>query len=147
MTTNSPAHTVAKTTKVEQLSTIRREIDAALSGIASRYQFELGRCTYSDNGFDFKLEGTFPGGKSREQLAREHYEYLVANSGRVLPPLGATITMPDGKRFQVIGAKPGCKMNVLMKREDDGRVWRFTTWYLAETWAADAAAAKKKQAP
>jgi hypothetical protein len=135
--------------KVAQLKALRKEIDALLASIPDRLkeweglQVRLGPCRYdADGSFTFKLEGTLPGGKTREEADYAHlvevlklpthtyprdkdgtpdFKNPIQTPGLALPPLGTFLTIKSAP-VMIVGARLKAKFNVVVAQKDGKRV-------------------------
>lgn len=115
------------TNKRQLLEVLRREIDTALGAVVDNNRdavqsLKIGRITYDDNGFTAKLEATFAGGRTKEEIYYEQTRESAARDwlgiGKInLPPLGTIIEF-NREPFQVVGANRGGR--VIIKRVRDG---------------------------
>lgn len=121
------------TITVERLKLIRAAIDAALAKVAKEHdlaELRLGPCTYDGaaGNFQFRLEGTAAGGKTKEAAI---YEMIRGDS---LPPLAWEFAY-RGERFKITGANTtGSKVNV--ERMPDGKGFQFKTPFIRAQYAA-----------
>ena len=155
MTTNSMTHApnAAERTNAEAralLENLRKEITTALEAVLETnpgLALKLGTITYdTDGAFRCKLEGTLPGGSSKDEqayarLARIEaqgrmipgpdlktdkktglqFRPYIQTSGRQLPPLGSKFT-EQGRTFKILGATKGGRVIV---EESTGKKYTF----------------------
>lgn len=145
-------------TILAQLKALRGEIDALLTSIPDRLdafdglKLRLGNCKYErDGSFTFKLEGTLPGGKTKEATDYETLAKILALPthtwdtgasgktvstrlpGKTLPPLGAMMSI-KGVRVKIVGARLRAKFNVTVERLDGSRTC-YKDSDIARLWA------------
>lgn len=114
------------------LLTTRGLIDKALLDLAAALkaagvkELKLGNAKFDEDGFSFKLEGVFEGGKSREE---RDYEILARHTSG-LPPLFSYVKVsnaaPGRNRegsVRIVGGKLQGRFNVACVRADGKRVW------------------------
>ena len=119
----------------------RGVIDKALLGLAEQLksagvkELRLGNAKFDDDGFSFKLEGVFEGGKSREE---RDYELLRATIPE-LPPLFSYVKVTNAfdtrnPTVRVVGGKLRGQFNVLCVRGDGKRI-AYRDHDIARLWA------------
>ena len=124
------------------LEDLRQAIDKALIEVINEGGFRskvrslsLGKCLFDHSGsFEFKLNGVFAGGQSREETNYEWLAKRYALGGVILPPLGFVFSARhDGMKHTVVGANSG-EGTITLRSDGERRVWRNPK-DLATYWA------------
>lgn len=111
----------------EVLKKIRDEVNALLKPIGEKYavKMELGRATYSQNNFTFKLEGSRIGedGTAATKEA-EAFKILAKMFGLEPDDLGKTFRS-QGKEFTITGLSPKSSKFPIHAKGSDGKNYKF----------------------
>ena len=116
----------------DKIKEIRKDMDAALRVIGSKHSlaFEIGRITYSDNGFGARVEAVMTSNSGESKMAID-FRDKCGKYGFVPEDLGKMFKDSSGNNYRIIGLKPrNRKYPIIAEKLNNGKSFKFSALYV-----------------
>lgn len=108
---------------------LRPQILEALEALAPLgVTFTLGNCRYGENSGKFELQfGTVNDDGTANTKAMDDFKRYASRYGLSPDDLGRTFVQ-NGRRFEIVGAKPTNTKYPILANDSTGRTFKFPAW-------------------